>query len=442
MLEIILGLSLLALYGAELFLASSVFVVVGGLIIAIAGFGGVKTSIQESACKYKVAEWLEEMVRCQQTLRLNLRVGFWLEEADRRIVDYLKYRRKHFRVLLRQVTLHYLLTAIGLAGMLGIGGYLVLNGRLSLGQLVAAELVVWSLFKALEKLLRSWESYFDLLTGLDKIGYITDLPMGNLGEAKLSTTTPGLTVDVNGLSYAHNPESAPIITDVSFSFKPGERIALLGPTGAGKSTLLKIMGGYLPPMAGSVELDRVDLRELSAESRTETIGFISERNELFAGSMIDNVAVGRECDLHRLRELLLETGARQALRQSPQGGFTPLTSAGSILSAGEQKGVLLSRALLTHPRLLLLDDSFGSMSEESINEVIDQVFDIQERPTIITTAAVPQVVAHCDRVLILENGRIVEDGKPIELASRSNSRLSELYPTLSICLPHMVGGNR
>lgn len=116
-----------------------------------------------------------------------------------------------------------------------------------------------------------------------------------------------------------------------------------------------------------------------------------------------------------------------------------MTSAGSVLSSGEQKGVLLSRALLTHPRLLLLDDSLGCLSEESLCEVLEQVFEPESRPTIVSTSPVPQVVLRCDRVIVLDKGRIVEEGPPLELASRPDGQLQRFYPTLCVCLKHLKG---
>jgi ATP-binding cassette subfamily B protein len=430
-LEILIGLSLLALYGIELFAGATAFVVGGGLIIAFAGWGGVKSSINESAEKYRVAEWLEEMVRCQSSLRLNSREAFWTEQADDRVVAWLNQRRKHFRVLMRQVMLHYLVSAVSMAGMLGFGGYLVLKGQLSLGQLVAAELVVWSLFKATEKLLRSCEAYFDLLTGLDKIGYITDLPVDNMGVGLLGPTGAAANVCVERAAYSYGGEAGACLRELTFSLKPGETVALLGPTGVGKSTLLRMLAGYLNPQSGSVEMDMVDLRELSSECKAQHVAYLPDRNELFAGSVMDNVAIGRQCDLHRVRELLLETGGREALRRSACGGLESLTSAGSTISAGEQTSILLSRALLGGPRLLLLDDSLCQLSEQSLEQVLNKVFRAPERPTVVCTSTLPQVVRACDRVLLLEDGKLVEDGPPSELAHNSNSRFTALYPSLS-----------
>jgi ATP-binding cassette subfamily B protein len=429
-LEILIGLSLLAFFGTELFLGAAIFMLTGALVIVLGGLGGVKSSIAESAEKYKVAAWLEEMVRCQDSLRLNSRASFWTEEADSRVVEYLRKRRQHFRVLLRQVVLHYLITAVALSLMLGFGGYLVLTGQLSLGQLVAAELVVWSLFKAAEKLLRACEAYFDLLTGLDKIGYITDLPTTSPGAAELAPTSLAAGLVIDSVSFGYSP-SKQLLKDITFKVQAGERIAVLGPTGVGKSTLLRLLGGYMTPDGGFVELDTVDLRELTTESKAAAIAYLSERNEIFAGSLMDNVAVGRECDLHRVRQLLDETGGREALRHSKQGGFTPLTSAGSTLSAGEQKSILVSRALLGHPRLLLIDESLGQLSEATLDHLVKEVFQAANRATIISTVALPQIVGACDRVLVLEKGALVEEGTPAKLAANPSSRFSALYPTLS-----------
>ena len=429
-LEIVIGLSLLALYGTELFLIAFFFIAGGGLLVALAGGGGVKTSIQESACKYRVAEWLEEMVRCQDALHLNHRVGFWEEQADHRIVDYLTQRRKHFGILLRQFVLHYLITAAGLAGMLGFGGYLVLQGQLSLGQLVAAELVIWSLFKATDKLLRSWEAYFDLLTGLDKIGYITDLPTEEPGKGDFPAHTLAAHIQVSDLWYAHSKQQASFLREIDFTVYPGERLAVLGDTGAGKSTLLRIVAGFFKPRRGSVEIDQIDLREIAPPALASAVGYLSDRNELFAGSIVDNVAVGRECDLHHLRELLVETGGESALRGLSKGGFSDLTSAGSILSSGERTSLLLSRALLTKPRLLIIDDPLTHLSEASIRELLQGVLLDEKRPTFITTSTHPEVLGSCDCVLLLERGRLVEQGKLTALLADPNSQLRTRYPNL------------
>lgn len=433
-LEIAFGLSLLALYGVELFLAATAFVAGGGLLVALAGIGGLKTSIAESAEKYRVAEWLEEMVRCQDSLRLNSDPDYWVKEADLRAVSYLKARRKHFRVLLTQIGLHYVISAISLSGMLGYGGYLVVVGQLSLGQLVAAELVLWSLLKATEKLLRACEAYFDLLTGLDKVAYITELPVDPSGHLELDPSRLSVGVVADSVSYTYQGDSEPVLKDICFKVSPGERVALVGPTGSGKSTLLRLMTGHLPAQSGYIELDGIDVQDLSIASRVVAVGYLSERNEIFSGSLHDNVALGRPADLHRIRGLLTETGGRRILRRKSNPGPVFLESAGSTLSAGEQKSILLSRALLGHPPLLILDDLLGELSGTRIDELVSNVFNAPDHPTIFFTSHRLGLIRSADRLMVMEEGRLVEQGAPRDLASDPGSRFATLYPFLAKAL--------
>lgn len=429
--EILLGLALLGLYGIELWIVATGFVTIGGVVVLASGYGGMSTSIKESNEKYRVAEWLEEMVRCQDSLRLNSRPGFWAETTDHRTWAYLQTRRQHFRVLLRQFILHYAISAFAIAAMLGFGGYLVLQGELSLGQLVAAELVIWSVVKATEKLLRSCESYFDLLTGLDKVGYITDLPLLEQRGQSLPSSKQPLAVKVENLGYAFL-EGVPVLRSVSFEAQPGERLTILGHSGAGKSTLIRMLAGYLIPATGSVELDDIDVRELSPQGFGTAIGFSSGRRELFRGSVMDNVALGRPGDLRRVREILAMTGSDELFAGCERGILTEIRSAGHGLSAGQRESLLLGRAMLGDPRLLLLDETLELMSSDQREKLIQRLFQSERRPTIITTAALPEPVLASDRLLILHDGVIVEQGPPFELARRPESQFHTLFPHLAL----------
>ena len=142
-LEILVGVALLGLYGTQLMGLATGIIVVGSSLFLLAGYGGLRTSLSESSQKYRVAEWLEEMVRCQDAIKINSRPSYWAEETDHRVVGFLSKRRRHFQVLMRQKFMYYVLSAVALSGMLGMGGFLVIQGQLTLGQLVAAELVIW-----------------------------------------------------------------------------------------------------------------------------------------------------------------------------------------------------------------------------------------------------------------------------------------------------------
>ncbi len=430
-LEVLFGLSLLLLYGMDLFLLALGCIGVGALLIFLAGYDGLRSSIAESTQKYRVVAWLEEMVRCRLDLRLNSRLEFWSEETDRRVVDYIKERRRHFRVLLRQNIIYYLFLAITMSAVLGMGGAMVISQQLTLGQLVAAELVIWSVLKATEKLIRLTENFYDLLTGLNKVSIITNLPLETLGTTALTPNTHATKVRVDQLCTNLGTEQNNLFTNLCFQVEAGAKVTILGPSGCGKSALIRVLAGLAKPKFGAVELDGVDVREISPESLQQSIALVSSHQEIFAGSVWDNIATGRISSLHQVREILQKCGGQRLLNTLPQGIQTHLTSSANRLSASQKDSILLSRALLGKPRLLLLDECLWSFSEPELEELCQQVFDTPEGPTIISTVSHPTVVRRCQLLLILKDGKLAESGNPRELARRGDSLFSQLYPNLA-----------
>ncbi len=434
-LEITVGLCLLALYGTELTILGVSLLAFGALALLIAGWGGLRTSIEESGKKYKVAEWLEDMVRCHDSMKLNSRPQYWAEEADRRVVAFLKSRRKHFRILVRQHIIYYAMGAIAVSGMLGLGGYLVVQGQLTLGQLVAAELVVWSILKASEKLLRSLEAYYDLLTGLEKVSVITSMPLEGRGVATVLPTATPARVYLDDLSFSYRPESERILKDAHLEVNPGEIITILGESNAGKTTLMKLIAGFLTPARGCVELDQVDVREFDETSLAQNVAFLSGSSDLFAGSLLENIATGRKCDLSRARSMLESFGGRSILSQHP-GTDNKMVSGGANLSASQREILLLSRALIDSPRLLLLDDTLMALSENLRAEVVDRLLELTPRCTVISAVPLPELVAKSDRVVLLRDGTLEELGSPKDAFKKAE--LKQLFPTLSLLVKSLV----
>lgn len=442
LLEILVGLGLLTLYGVELMGLGVVLLLLGALLIVAAGYNGLRSSLDESSQKYRVAEWLEEMVRCHDAVKLNSNPSFWTRETDRRVVDFLTDRRHHFRVILRQHIIYYLMAAGSLAGMLGMGGYLVLQGQLTLGQLVAAELVVWSILKATEKLTVSVEAFFDLLTGLEKISYITVMPSDPVGRSQLAADERPARVQLDRVHFRYANELPFVLKDFSLEVKPGEFVTILGEAGSGKSTLIRILAGLLRPQKGSVEIDDLDIRELAPESLGRHLGVHLGSAQVFAGSLFDNVSTGRQESSAALREVLKRTGGQGALVQLTEGIQSRLPSGGYTLSGSQRESVLLSRAVLDRPRLLLIDEAMHHLSEKQRQEFLTHFLKGErgERDcTVVSTAPLADLIDASDRLLLLENGRVVETGSPRLLADNPGSAFSRNYPYLSRALR---GGER
>lgn len=442
LLEILVGVLLLGLYGTELLGIATGLVVFGTLLIVLAGFRGLQTSLAESAQKYRVAEWLEDMTRCQDAMKLNSRPDYWAEEADNRVVDFLRRRRQHFWVLVRQKTVYYTLSAFALSGMLGMGGYLVIQGELTLGQLVAAELVIWGILKASQKLIGLAESFYDLLTGLEKVSVITAMETDKPGTAEIPTKSAGAEVSLEGVHFTYKLGHPPVFQDLSLQIAPGSLVSIVGEAGSGKSTLISFLAGFLKPQRGSVEIDEIDLRECDPKSLAQNVSIHSGHADLFAGSLIDNVAVGRNLGLHQVKELLEASGSRDLLGKLPQGAQSMLSSSGRALSGSEKQSLLLCRSLVAEPRLLLLDESLYTLSERQQAIFAKSLESLKDNCTIISTLPFPELVAKSDVIFYLKNGGVAETHTLAEKATFEGSQFQESFPHLSATVSRILSERR
>lgn len=218
-LQILVGLVLMAFY-SPILLAFAIFLILFIVFVAtVLGINGLSTSIKESMQKYRVAGWLEEMGRCHTGFKMHSSPDYLMWRTDRLVTEYIKARRKHFKVLYRQAAGSFLFNAVAFTGVLGIGGWLVINRQLTLGQLVASELIIVSVLGALDKLVRLLEPFYDLLTGLDKIGHVTDLPLERIGGAKLPSSSCGIEVVCKGVHFAYST-GVPVLVGVDYRYWP------------------------------------------------------------------------------------------------------------------------------------------------------------------------------------------------------------------------------
>ena len=236
LLQALVGLVLLAFYSPYLLGLDIGILLFVGFVVGILGIGGLRTSLQESIEKYRVAGWLEDMARCQADLKLHGTTSYLLDRADDTVMGYLSARQSHFRILWRQAFGNYVFQAVAAAAVLAVGGWLVINRQLTLGQLVAAQLVVVALLAAIDKLIRQADQVFDLLTRLEKVGHVLDMPTeraGGLAIPRDGDAPPAL--EVRGARFSYAPERE-TLTGLTLSVAPGERVCIVGESGAGKST--------------------------------------------------------------------------------------------------------------------------------------------------------------------------------------------------------------
>jgi len=402
------GLVILGFYHPFLLGFDLVLLAAMCFIIFVLGRGAVATSIDESFAKYGVAGWLEEMVRHPLTFKHGGGADYARDRADALTRRYLRARQTHFRILFRQLGFALALQAVASAALLGLGGWLVIpdeTGRsaLGVGQLVAAELIVVVIVGSLVKLGKSLESYYDLMAAVDKLGHLIDLPLErHSGEGHAGAGPASLRL--RHVSYAYEDghgHSRAVLDHLDATVPAGARVAVVGPSGSGKSTLAELLYGLREPTHGSIELDGVDLRDVRLDALREQVALVSSL-EIFAGTLAENVAMGRPyVTLADVRAALAQVELLDEVRALPDGLHTRLVPGGSPLSLGQARRVLLARALLGRPRLLLLDETLDELDDRSQGLILDAVLAPGAPWTALVITHRDDVAARCDRRLEL-----------------------------------------
>jgi ABC-type bacteriocin/lantibiotic exporter with double-glycine peptidase domain len=442
-LQIVVGLVLMAFY-SPLLLGFDIVILVFMAFIAFGlGSNGVRTSIAESLEKYRVAGWLEELARCQTSLKIDGDVHYLFNKTDSQVSAYLDARHQHFRILYRQVIASMFFQAVASAGILGIGGWLVINQQLTLGQLVASELVVVMLLGALDKLVAMFQDWYDLLTSVDKIGHLMDLPIeritgADFPESPLDKTinpdrpqSAGVSVVCRGLHFYYLPQQ-PILNQFDMAIAPGERVSLVGVSSAGKSTLAELLCGLLEPKLGVIEVNGLDIRQLNLACLRQAVALVTDSNELFDGTVEENILAGRaNISPQDLRWSLDVTQLIDEISHLPQGLQTRVVSGGRNLSKGQIQRLMIARAIADHPQLLILDEAFAGMDESTKLRLLEALLQPDNHWTVLDISHDPDVVWRSDRILVLEGGQIQESGSPAALAKNAQGRFATLFPELS-----------
>ncbi|MBC7562753.1 MAG: ATP-binding cassette domain-containing protein [Gemmatimonadaceae bacterium] len=418
-LQVLFGLALLSFYNPSFIVFALVLVFGVYLIFRLSFARGLETSIMESKYKYNVLEWLQAMARSIAAFKFSTRSTLPIETMDGHVANYLKYRRKHFKVLITQSMSLIVFKTLLTGALLTLGTTLVVNRSLTLGQFVAAELVIVTVLVGVEKLIRSLASIYDVLTSVDKVGHVMDLPVEEIRGLQLPQAQHGLAVSARGLSFTYPDQRAPALSDIDLDIRPGDRIALTGVDGSGQTTLLRMLGALHDGYEGTLTYDGLTLRNINRAALREQIGQVLSTTDLFDGTIEDNISVGRRfLDRAAVLKALRDVDVDNFVQSMPQGIATTITNGGSNLSAAVASKLLVAQGIVGQPRLLLLDDFFQNLDDEYRTHLIRLLMNRATPHTVVAVSHDPEFLAACDLIIVMENGRIKEQGTYAELAAR------------------------
>lgn len=372
-LQVFVGLVIMAFYHPFLLAFDVALVLLIAFVIFVHGRGAVRTAIKESKTKYAVVATLEEMARYPLVFKLAGAAEFGRHRADLLAVDYVKSRRRHFAVILRQVIGFTVLQAVAATVLLSLGGWLVMEGQLTLGQLVAAELIVSSVLMSLSKLGKQLESVYDLLAAVDKLGHLMDLPLErSSGVVKTAGESGGSGLILRDVTFAFEGQK-PLFSNFNLELKPHEHACIVGRHGSGKSFLADLLIGLRKPTGGRIELDGADLRELSLQTIREHIALV-RGIEIIEGTVEENVSMGRpNIGVDTVRSALSAVGLLERVRELPDGLASHLSATGAPLSPGQAGRLMMARAMVGGPRILVVDDVLDEFDAEAREQVLSAI---------------------------------------------------------------------
>lgn len=420
--QILFGLVLLSLYHPFFVFFSLILVFVLFLIFWLTGSNGLKSSINESKYKYKVVQWLEELARSINSFKLAGNTDLPIRRTDNTVNNYLKYRKAHFQVLLTQFSFIVVFKTAVTASLLILGTILVVNREITLGQFVASEVIIILILNAVEKTITYMDVIYDLLTAVDKVAQITDLPLEKVGGLDFQRhAVAGYAIELKQLRYRYPDKPEHVLHGIDLHINSGERVCIAGPGNAGKTTLTNLIAGIHTDYEGIITINNYSLRDLDIRHLRDSMAKNISPEDIFDGSILENITLGSatrtvEDAINAIRKVKLE----DEINRLPEGMNTHIVSGGKGFSSSFIHKLILARCLAKKPALIILNDFFSGLKRQEKLDLLQSVINTENRYTLIAVSNDPLVMAACDRILLLNNGQISDEGHFDELLKKGS----------------------
>ena len=375
-----------------------------------------KTGGRIQECTADITSVLQESVASARVIKSFVREDY---EVDRFDVE----NRANFRANMKNAQLMATLTpvvelvaAIGVTMIIWYGGNNVINGTITAGSLVAFLTYAVNISNPIKRLTRVIGNIQKALAAAQRVFMIIDMPE-EIAESRDAKQLPEVSgkVEFQNVSFAYD-DKGNVITDLSFSVKPGEVIAIVGPSGAGKSTIANLLPRFYDVNKGDIKIDGHSVREVTLDSLREQVGIVPQETMLFNGSVYNNILYGRlDATKEEIEAAAKAANAHDFFMQLTDGYETKLGDRGVNLSGGQRQRIAIARAILKNPRILILDEATSALDTESERVVQEALDRLMVGRTSFVIAHRLSTVKNADKILVLEKGNLVESGTHDEL---------------------------
>lgn len=375
-----------------------------------------KTGGRIQECTADITSVLQESVASARVIKSFVREDYEVDRFDVENKANFRANMKNAQLMATLTPVVELVAAIGVTMIIWYGGNNVINGTITAGSLVAFLTYAVNISNPIKRLTRVIGNIQKALAAAQRVFMIIDMPE-EIAESRDAKQLPEVSgkVEFQNVSFAYN-DKGNVITDLSFSVKPGEVIAIVGPSGAGKSTIANLLPRFYDVNKGDIKIDGHSVREVTLDSLREQVGIVLQETMLFNGSVYNNILYGRlDATKEEIEAAAKAANAHDFIMQLTDGYETKLGDRGVNLSGGQRQRIAIARAILKNPRILILDEATSALDTESERVVQEALDRLMVGRTSFVIAHRLSTVKNADKILVLEKGNLVESGTHDEL---------------------------